>query len=72
MTIALPDNKFKAYSHAISEMLKRGFTSHGEMETNIGRWVNLGQIVPTVHHFLSRLRLLKQRAENRQQISINE
>jgi hypothetical protein len=72
MTIALPDNKFKAYSLAISEMLKRGCTSHGEMETNIGRWVHLGQIVPTVHHFLSRLCLLKQRAENRRQISINE
>ena len=72
MTIALPDNKFKAYSLAISEMLKRGCTSHGEMETNIGRWVHLGQIVPTVHHFLSRLRFLKQRAENRRQISISE
>jgi hypothetical protein len=35
MTIVLPDNKFKAYSLAISEMLKRGFTSHGDMETNI-------------------------------------
>jgi hypothetical protein len=68
MTIALPDNKFKDYSLAISEMLKRGCTSHGEMETNIGRWVHLGQIVPTVHHFLSRLRLLKQQAENRRQI----
>jgi hypothetical protein len=72
MTIALPENKYKAYSLAISEMLKRGFTSHGEMETNIGRWVHLGQIVPTVHHFLSRLRFLKQRAENRRQISISE
>ncbi len=39
---------------------------------NIGRWVHLGQIVPTVHHFLSRLRFLKQQAENRRQITINE
>jgi len=72
MTIALPDNKFKAYSLAISEMLKQRWTSKGELETNIGRWVHLGQIVPTVHHFLSRLSFLKQRAENRRQISINE
>ena len=72
MTIALPDNKFHAYSIAIEEMLKRGCTSKGELETNIGRWVHLGQIIPTVHHFLSRLRFLKQRAENRWQISINE
>ena len=72
MTIALPDNKFKAYALAISEMLKRGWISKGELETNIGRWVHLGQIIPTIHHFLSRLRFLKQQAENRLQISINE
>ena len=72
MTIALPNNKFHAYSIAIEEMLKRGCTSKGELETNIGRWVHLGQIIPTVHHFLSRLRFLKQRAENRRQISINK
>jgi len=53
MTIALPDNKFHAYTIAISEMLKQGCTSKGELETNIGRWVHLGQIIPTVHHFLS-------------------
>jgi len=72
MTIALPDNKFHAYSIAISEMLKRGCTSKGELERNIGRWVHLGQIIPTVHHFLSRLHFLKQRAENRRQITFNE
>jgi hypothetical protein len=44
MTIALPDNKFLAYSTSIEEMLKRGYTSKGELETNIGQWVYLGQI----------------------------
>jgi hypothetical protein len=72
MTIALPDNKFHAYSIAIEEMLKRGCTSKGEQETNIGQWVHFGQIIPTFHHFLSRLRFLKKRAENKRQISINE
>jgi hypothetical protein len=72
MAIALPDNKCHAYSIAISEMLKRGWTPKGKLETNIGQWVHLGQIVPTVHHFLSRLRFLKQRAENRRQITIDE
>ena len=65
MIIALPDNKFHAYSKAISEMLQRGWTSKGDLESNIGRWVHLGQIIPTVHHFHSRLRFLKQRSENR-------
>ena len=55
MIIALPDNKFHAYSKAILEMLQRGWTSTGKLESNIGQWVQLGQIVPTVHHFLSRL-----------------
>jgi len=72
MTFALPDNKFHAYSIAISEMLKQGCTSKGELKTNIGRWVYLGQIIPTVHHFLSRLRFFKQRTENRRQITINK
>jgi hypothetical protein len=72
MTITLPDNKFHAYSIAISEMLKRGCTLKGELETNIGRWVHLRQIIPTINHFLSRLRFLKQRAENRWQITINK
>jgi hypothetical protein len=63
MIIPLPDNKFHAYSKAILEMLQRGWTSKGELESNIGQWVHLGQIIPTVHHFLSRLRFLKQRSE---------
>jgi hypothetical protein len=60
MTISLPENKFRAYSKAISEIINHGWTSRGELETNIGRWVYLGQTVPPVHHFLSRLRYLKQ------------
>jgi hypothetical protein len=36
MTIALPDNKFHAYLKAISKMMDRGWTSKGELETNIG------------------------------------
>jgi hypothetical protein len=57
---------------AISEIIDRGWTSKGELETNIGRWVHLGQIVPPVHHFLSRLHYLKQRAKNKHMIMVNE
>jgi hypothetical protein len=49
-----------------------GWTSSGELETNIGRWVHLGQIFLTVHHFFSRLRFLKQRAEKWRSVDINE
>ncbi len=72
MTISLPENKFRAYSKVVSEIINRGWTSKREMETNIGRWVHLGQIVPPVHHFLGRLRYLKQRAKNKCTIMVNE
>ncbi len=72
MTINLPDSNFHACSKAISEMMDQGWTSKGELKTNIGRWVHLRQIIPTIHHFLSRLRFLKQRVENRRQIKMNE
>jgi hypothetical protein len=71
-TISLPENKFRAYSKAISEIIDHGWTSKEELETNIGRWVHLGQIVPPAHHFLSRLCYLKQIAENKRMIMVNE
>jgi hypothetical protein len=37
MTIALPENKFIAYSQAISKMIEHGWTSKIELEQNIGR-----------------------------------
>jgi hypothetical protein len=36
MTIALPENKFIAYSQVISDMIERGWTSKAKLETNIG------------------------------------
>jgi hypothetical protein len=72
MAISLPENKFRAYSKAISEIINCSWTSKGELETNIGRWVHLGQIVLPVHHFLSRLRYLKQRAKSMHKIMVNE
>jgi hypothetical protein len=72
MTIALPENKFVAYSKALSDMLSRGWTSSGEIKTNIGQFVHLGQIVLTVHHFLSRLHFQKQCAEKKRRVDINK
>jgi hypothetical protein len=42
MTIALPENKFIAYSNASHEMFDHSWTTHGEQESNIGRWVHIG------------------------------
>ncbi len=72
MTIALPKNKFIAYSRAISDMIERGWTSKAELKMNIDRWVHLGQILPFIHHFLSRLRFLLRHLEKRRQQNLNQ
>jgi hypothetical protein len=72
MTIALPQNKFIPYSRAILDMLNRSWTLKGELKMNIGQWVNLGQIIPFIHHFLSRLCFLLQRLEKKRKVEINK
>jgi hypothetical protein len=72
MTIALPKNKFIAYSRAISDMIDGGWTSKGELEMNIGCWVHLGQVIPFIHHFLSWLRFLFWHSEKKRKVAINE
>jgi hypothetical protein len=53
-------------------MIEWGWTSKAELETNIRRWVHLGQILPFIHHFLSRLRFLLRRLEKRRQQNLNQ
>jgi hypothetical protein len=72
MMIALPENKSLAYSKAISKMLQWGWTSHRELDTNIGQLVHLGQIIPFVHHSLGQLHFLMKRAKKKRAIDINE
>jgi hypothetical protein len=64
MTISLLENKFIAYSRAIYDMVERGWTSKQELETNIGRWTHLGNVIPHIHHFHSRLRFLLKCLQN--------
>ena len=71
MTIALPNNKHIAYTRAINDMLERGWTTHGKLESNIGRWVHMVQIIPFVHHFLSQIHFMMKRAKLRRTIEIN-
>ena len=53
LMIALPENKYIAYSTAISETIKCGWTTKAELERNIGQWVHIWRILPFIHHFLS-------------------
>jgi len=72
MTISLPENKFIAYSRTISDMIERGWMSKVKLESNMGRWTHLGNVVPHIFHFFSRLRLLLKRLQNRRQLNIND
>jgi hypothetical protein len=53
-------------------MIEHGWTSKAELETNIGRWVHLGQVLPFIHHFLSKLCFLLRCLEKKRQLKLNE
>ena len=72
MLVSLPENKFTAWSEAISSILEKGVATAKELEKNIGRLVHLGLVLPHVHHFMSRLRELQRRATNRRQVKVTE
>ena len=66
LMISLPDNKAIAWTQEITEMLEEGKTQAKRLERNLGRFVNVGMILPYVHHFLSRIRTLLKKAKRRQ------
>jgi hypothetical protein len=47
-------------------MLEEGKTKTKRLERSIGRFVNIGTILPYVHHFLARMRTLLKKAKKRQ------
>jgi hypothetical protein len=66
LRISLPDNKAIAWTKEIEEMLEAGRASAKRLEKNIGRYVNISQIIPMIHHFfLNRLQCLQRRATKR-------
>ena len=65
LMISLPDDKAKAWTADIKAMLEAGKVAADALESSIGRFVNVGTIIPQVHHFLSRLRSLLKRAKKR-------
>ena len=69
---SLPMNKFVAWTEAFTNIISEGSTTAKQLEENIGRLVHLGRIIPAVFHFLSRLRTLQRRAENRRRIKLTD
>ena len=72
LTVSLPENKFTAWSEAISKVLDERTVCAKEIETIVGRLVHLSLVLPSVNHFLSRLRELHRRAINRRSIKVTE
>jgi hypothetical protein len=72
LTVSLPEHKYIAWSGEINSMLDRGRTTKKALESTIGRLGHVGFVIPWVFHFLSRLRTLLGRAQNRQTIALNE
>ena len=70
LIIALPENKFVAWSDNISTILATGKTTPKELEQLIGRLGHLSTVVPMIHHFLSRLRDLHFRFKNRRGVAL--
>ena len=56
LTIALPDKKYVAWKVTILEILEAGNFSFKELEHMIVRLVHLGIVLPSICHFMSRLR----------------
>ena len=69
LTIALPENKYVAWEVAILTILEAGNTSFKELEQVIGGLVHLGIVLPSIHHFMIRLRELLRKSENRRRIN---
>ena len=66
LTIALSENKYVAWKVAILEILEAVNTPFKELEQMNGRLVHLGIVLPSVYHFMSRLRELLRKLAKRE------
>jgi hypothetical protein len=56
LLIALPDDKFDAWSQDLHTTIKLGRSTFGNLETCLGRLNHTAFVIPLARHFLSRLR----------------
>lgn len=70
LVISLPTNKHIAWTDELKRIIETGETTAKELETNIGRYVHVAQILPEINHFLNRLRSLLNRAKHQRKVHI--
>ncbi len=56
LTIALPNDKFDAWSGELKKMIKNKRTTFGDMESTVGRLNHVAYVIPLARHFLTRMR----------------
>lgn len=65
LRVALPDDKFMAWTATIDSILAVGVATKEELETLVGRLNHVGFVVPAARHFLSRIRDAQHKARGR-------
>lgn len=70
MIIQLPDHKFKAWDKSIVTLMENKKATSKELESLIGRLTHLSVVMQPVLHFLSRLRYLHEKSENRRFVTV--
>ena len=56
LEISLPEDKYKAWTKDIQDVLNVGHCSHAALETLVGRLNHTAYVLPNARHFLSRIR----------------
>jgi len=72
LTFELPENKHRAWTAAIWELLAKDTASYKELEELIGRLNHAGFIIPLARHFLGRLRAAQYAADHRRHVRLNQ
>lgn len=70
LLIQLPDHKFKAWDKSIVDILNNKKTTHKELQSLVGRLTHLSVVMQQVLHFLSRLRFLEEKSQNRRYVTV--
>jgi hypothetical protein len=70
LLIALPENKFTAWSASIGKLLQKELVTHKEMETIVGHLNHAGFIIPMARHFLGHLQMAMYAASHQQTIHL--
>jgi hypothetical protein len=73
LLIALPNDKFDAWSHNLQTMIKLGKLTFGDLKTCLGRLNHSAFVIPLALHFLSRLRdRMEQKRHKAQSINLSD